>query len=236
MSFQDPAQPPTTESPTGYALPVTPLPSPTVAPLIAADRRRTSALSLLLGFALVVAIGGVAFAAGRLTAPVTAAATGTRGGNGTGLVPGASGAPGTGTGANRFGAGGLGAGAGVSIQGTVQSVSATSMTILLSSGQTIDIPLDGSTTYHGQTTATPSDVKTGAQVVVELAGTGFGGHGGGTGGSGGAPGTGGAPGAVGSPGAVPSAGAAASPAASGGTRITQPGAIGPARDVTVVTP
>src|SRR5205814_6597768 len=108
--------------------------------------------------------------------------------------------------------------------------SATSMTITLSSGQTIDIPLDASTTYHGQTAATSSDVKNGAQVVVELAGTGFGGRGGGTGGAGGAPG------AVGSPGAVPSAGAAASPAAGGGTGVTQPGAIGPSRDVPVVTP
>ena len=117
------------QAPVAPAAPVS-MSSPLAA--IVAPKRGTSALNLLLGLGLVVAIGGVAFASGRLTAPAAAAAgngTGTgfgRGGNGTGFTPGASGAPG---GAGFGGGGVFGAGGAVTIQGTVQAVTPTSISL-----------------------------------------------------------------------------------------------------------
>jgi hypothetical protein len=130
-----------------------------------------------LALALAVAIGGIGFAAGRMTAPVSAA--GANGGNGFrfggggqgGYFPGGPGAFGGngGNGANG-GAGGRGAfgGGGASIQGTVDAVSADILTLKLANGQTIQIALDGTTTYHAQTTAASSDVKTGGTVIVRI--------------------------------------------------------------------
>jgi hypothetical protein len=225
----------------GYSVEPTPVPPGTVAsplaPLIVEKRRGSPALTLLLGFALVVAVGGVAFAAGRLTAPASAAATGTgtRGGfgGGNGFAPGASGAPGGGF----AGGGGLGGGALVTVQGTVQAITPTSISLTLPSGAVVQIPLESATTYHGRTDATAADVKPGSQVQVELTGGagGFGGRGG-QGGGQGAPNAS-APAPVGSPGTAP----AASPGTTGATGATGGGtggrgALGPARDVTIVTP
>ena len=75
-------------------------------------------VSLLLGVAVVVAVGGVAFAAGRLTAPpATAAAGGFRngagagtGGFGAGATGGSGAVGGSGAGAGRGGFGGAGFG------------------------------------------------------------------------------------------------------------------------------
>jgi hypothetical protein len=147
-------------------------------------------VNVLLGLALVVAVGGVAFAAGRATAPASAAAAGRTGfgqggagGQGFG-GPAASGAPGRG-----FGGGG-GAGA-ISIQGTVEAIDGSSMTIKLPSGQTVTIGLNGSTTYHSQTAATASDVTNGSSVIVQIQGRG--GAGGGQPSASGAPAPSGAP-------------------------------------------
>ena len=160
------------------APPVTPGTTVPVQPLSVAPRRGAGGLlvNVLLGLALVVAIGGVAFAVGRATAPVAAATTarngfGGQGGNGgTFAGPGASGAPGRG-----FGGGGFAAG-GISIQGTVEAMDATSLTIKLASGQTVTLALNGTTTYHKQAPATAADVTTGATVLVQLDGRGFGGR------------------------------------------------------------
>jgi hypothetical protein len=118
-------------------------------------------LNVVLGLAVVVAIGGVAFAAGRLTAPAASAAnTFTAGaGNGFGNGPRASGAPGN------FRGAGFGAGA---LRGTVTAVTPTAITLTLSSGGTIEIPLDSSTAYHQQAAATSTDVAVGSTVLVEL--------------------------------------------------------------------
>ena len=117
-------------------------------------------LNVLLGVAVAVAIGGVAFAVGRSTAPAQAAtfqrgagfrqrqlrvprraaSTRTRRRNG---------ATGRG-GAGRFGLGG----GGVTINGTVDSVSADSITITTASGQQVTLSLSGDTAYHTQTPAT----------------------------------------------------------------------------------
>jgi hypothetical protein len=138
-------------------------------------------VNVLLGLALVVAVGGVAFAVGRATAPASTATTarngfGGQGGNGgnggTFAGPGASGAPGRG-----FGPGGATGAAGFSVQGTVEAMDATSLTIKLASGQTVTIGLNGTTTYHKQAAATAADVTTGSTVLVQLDGRGFGGGG-----------------------------------------------------------
>jgi hypothetical protein len=177
-------------------------------------RSRRSALfsgSAILVLAALVAVGGVTFAVGRLTAPTAAAAarTGIGGGNGNfgngnfGNGPRASGAPGAG---RQGGLGGIfGGGAGLTVRGTVTSVTADALTLTLPSGATVEIPLQASTTYHDQSAGTKSDVQTGREVLVQLSGAN------GSGGN--------APGSAGS-----------SPAPSGGQRL------GAAQDVTVVAP
>jgi hypothetical protein len=128
-------------------------------------------VNVLLGVAVVVAVGGVAFAAGRATAPTVAAANGNGGrfGNGGGPFfggPNASGAPGTG---GFVGQGGFGGG-GLSIQGTVTAVSADSITLQLAGGQTVTIPTTAATTYHSRQSATAADVTAGSTVQVQLEG------------------------------------------------------------------
>lgn len=158
--------------------PPAPAPTPTAAPLILPTVKPKAASSrlgtYLLGLAVLVAAAGVAFAAGRVTAP--AAATGPngnfpRGSFGAGFGAGASFAP-----------GGLGGGAvlganggGVSLSGTVTAIDGSTLTLKLASGQTITIDLPSTTTYHTATTASNGAVTTGSSVVVEV--TGFGGRG-----------------------------------------------------------
>lgn len=162
-----------------------PVPPPTFAPApqppaTVPVRRRGGPgfVSIVLGIAVLFAVGGVAFAAGRLTAPApaSAAAAGNGGfgagrGNGNGF-----GAGGNGNGGNPFGAGGAGGGAlgaaGLTIDGTVSAVATDHLTLTLPGGQTIDVPIDGSTTFHHQTGASKADVATGAAVEITLSGRG----------------------------------------------------------------
>lgn len=146
-------------------------------------RRQRAGLmtSVLLGTAAAVAVGGIAFAAGRLTAPpsTTAAATGRFGGQNGQPFANASGRPGFGGGNGGFRAafGGLG------VRGTVTSVSGDTLTVRLANGQEVKVQTDSSTTYHKQASASASDVTSGSQVIVELQagnGFGFGGQGGGS--------------------------------------------------------
>ena len=98
-----------------------------------------------------VAIGGVAFAVGRSTAPASATTLRPGGfvvnGPNASFMPGASGAP-------QFigGRGGLG-GAGLTIRGTVESVDGDTVTIKTANGQTIEVTTDADTTYTTQTPA-----------------------------------------------------------------------------------
>lgn len=172
----------------GSVDPLEPVPVAPPAP----SRRRGSGMlmNVLLGVALFVAVGGVAFAVGRATAPASTA-TGRNGlglGNGGFGAPNASGAPGG------FG-GGFGAG-GFSVQGTVESVTADAITIKLASGQTVTIPTDAQTTYRESQAATATSVTSGSTVVVELQGGrgALNGNGNGNGGQGGGPNASGAPG------------------------------------------
>jgi len=138
------------------------------APALKASGRRSSGLwlNLVLVVAAIVAVGGVAFAVGRSTAPVAAA--GARGngqfGNGNfargSFAPGASGAPGFG--------GGLRGGGGFNLSGTVQSVTGDTLTITTANGQTVEFTLGTDTTYSTNTPATAADVKAGSKVEVQL--------------------------------------------------------------------
>jgi hypothetical protein len=161
-----------------------PAPMPAAAPAAAAPVRKgpsARVLNTVLAGALVLAVAGIAFAAGRMTAPASAVtARGTFPGGGQGLngyFGGRQGGQGGAFGGGAFAAGG--AGGGVTIQGTVDAVSATTLTLKLASGQTIQIALDPTTTYHSQTNASASDIVSGGTVQVQLnLGRGAGGAGG----------------------------------------------------------
>jgi hypothetical protein len=139
-------------------------------------------LNVALAGALVLAIAGVAFAIGRFTAPATASAGGFQDGNGGQFFRngqgGGNGGQGGGNG-GQGGPGGLFAG-GLTLEGTVESVTDTTLTLKTASGQTIQVALNGTTTYHAQTDATASAVTTGGKVLVRLNGRGgfVGGNGG----------------------------------------------------------
>jgi hypothetical protein len=144
--------------------PTQPIPT---APLNPAGRGSGMWINVALGLALVVAIGGVAFAAGRMTAPPAAA--GFSGASGRTFQGGSF--PGGGNGGTG-GAGGVGrgffGGGGAALEGTVTAVTSDSITITTTTGQTVQIPLSSSTTYHQQAAASSSDVKTGGTVIVRL--------------------------------------------------------------------
>jgi len=175
-------------------MPVAPSPVGAAPAILPAARKKSSGgwLNVVLIIAAAVAIGGVAFAVGRTTAPV-AATTGNGRGNfgGTGF-PGASFLP-RGSGAPGLGRGGFGGGfggAGVTVSGTVQSVDGDTLTIKTAAGQTITVTTGSSTTYHTQSSATSSDVQAGKSVQVQLDFAGGGGR----------PNASGAPDASGAPG------------------------------------
>ncbi len=146
-------------------------PAPAKIPIKPKKQDRTT--MALLFIAAFVAVGGIGFALGHLTAPgATAAAnpTGGRGGFGGGraipsLAPGQTFEPG------QFGAGlggrGLGAVTG-GVSGTVQSVSGTSITVQLANGTSETIDLSGTTTYHSAAAANSTDVKVGTSVTIQI--------------------------------------------------------------------
>jgi hypothetical protein len=142
------------------------MPPPVLPAPVVRRSRGARILNAVLAVAVALAIAGVAFAAGRLTAPAPAFAG--RFGNGSpGQIFNGNG---NGNGGSRAqgGAGGFLAGGGVTIQGTVESITDTTLTLKTASGQTIQIALEGTTTYHAQSDASASDVKTGGTVLVRL--------------------------------------------------------------------
>lgn len=165
---------PTESEPFDPTAPATFAPQPVAptgprAPLVK-PKSSSLALNALLALAAVVAIGGIAFAIGRTTAP--AAAADPRGAfpggfpNGSfapnaSFAPGASGFPG-----GQGGIGGLGGG--ITISGKVQSVSADTLTIETKAGQTIELSLDQDTTYHRKADGAAADVTTGSTVEVQI--------------------------------------------------------------------
>lgn len=144
-----------------------------------ARKQDRTTIALLL-IAAMIAIGGIAFAVGRVSAGSgTAAATPATGPGGFG--PGAgrsfsipSLAPGQTFDLGQFGGGNGRGGLGSGIQGTVQSISGSTITIKLANGSTMTIDLSGTTTYHKEDAASQSDVTTGSTVRVTVAGGGNG--------------------------------------------------------------
>jgi hypothetical protein len=188
----DPTQPVFAQPESLYGGPVTTAPVPTgpVTTVAPPPRKGGSSrlLNGLLALALVVAVGGVAFAVGRATAPAAAASTGRFGnGNGgfvgNGNFPQGSFTPGQGN--FRGGGGVFGAGGALTIAGTVTRIDASGVTIKTANGDEITVSTDGSTTYHAATSGTASDVTVGATVDVKVSGFGGRGAGGGNGGNGG---------------------------------------------------
>jgi hypothetical protein len=133
------SQAPSASSSVPFSHTVSTPPPPVIAPVKKGDRTFT----ILLAVGLLIAVGGVAFAVGRVTAPAQAATT-----RGT------------------FGRGGFGGG--VLVTGTVDSVSGTTMTLKEANGSTVTVNLASTTTYHAQAAATAADVTTGKQVQVEV--------------------------------------------------------------------
>jgi hypothetical protein len=128
------------------------------------QNRRAPLVMLLAG---AVAVGGIAFAAGRLTAPASGAA-GLRGSGQlpggqapTGQLPGGGEAPGDGQGFPGDGRTG-----GMTVSGTVTAVTADAITIELASGTTVTIPVDAATTYRTATSASADAVLVGREVAV----------------------------------------------------------------------
>jgi hypothetical protein len=135
--------------------PIGPVPAP-VPPL---KPRRNRWLDVALGLAALVAVAGIAFAAGRFTAPQRTFGLGANfGANGNGAAPGSS--PGTGA---RGGFGGT-----LALEGTITALSADQLTLKLDSGQTVTVPLNGATAYHRQAAAGAADVQSGSKVLVQL--------------------------------------------------------------------
>ena len=128
----------------------------------APQKRRSRSVPVLLSFAAVVAVAGLCFTFGRVSAPAE-----------TTSAAGQSGAPNGFAGANASGAPGDrgGFGGSASVTGTVVSVSDSSMTIQLTDGQTVQVAIGSSTTYHNQTAATSSNVAAGDTVQVQVSGT-----------------------------------------------------------------
>jgi hypothetical protein len=127
----------------------------------------------LLFVAALVAVGGIGFAVGHLTAPAAASSSngGSRGGNGANggfarpsLAPGQTFNPGQFGGNGRNVTGGLTGG----ITGTVESIDGSTLTLKLANGSTITIDLSGTTTYHNETAGTASDVTAGSTVIVQI--------------------------------------------------------------------
>lgn len=130
---------------------------PVMLPPVASRRPRSRAVPGLLSIAAAIAIGGLAFAAGRMTVGGTTTADAF--GGGAGAFPAASGP------ADR---GGFGGGT-ATVEGTVVSVSDGQLTIETSDGRTVTLATGGSTTYHAQGAASSSEVTTGQSVSVQVA-------------------------------------------------------------------
>jgi hypothetical protein len=157
----------------GAPAPVTsagPSPNPTpISPIPVKSRDSGKFVTYLLGLAVLVAVAGLAFAGGRLTAPAGASAQ-RPGGNGAFTRPTGSFAP------DALGVGNAGA----SLHGTVVSIDTSSMTIKTTNGQSLVVTLSPTTTYHRSASASAAAITPGSTVNVGV--TGFG-QGSGAGGS-----------------------------------------------------
>jgi hypothetical protein len=133
---------------------------------VASRTRSGGILNLLLIGAAVVAIGGVAFAVGRSTAPASAFQRAGITDGGPAIQPGGSFAPGAG------GPRGFALGGGLSMDGKVTAIDADSLTLTLANGDEVTFTLDDATTYREATEAVATDIAVGDDVSVKVAGDG----------------------------------------------------------------
>lgn len=150
--------------------------SPAPRPVRPKKQDRTT--MVLLFAASLVAVGGIGFAAGHLTAPAAAAnATFARSAAGFSRT-GSGGFPSFAPGAsfnlgelgNGFGGAGIRGLGGLNgdVSGTVESIDGSTMTIKTASGETVTIDLTGSTTYHSEASASADQVQVGSSVTVQI--------------------------------------------------------------------
>lgn len=142
-------------------------------PVVRIQPRKASSLwlNVVLGLAALVAVGGIAFAIGRGTAPVATGGPG--GGNFPGLggnFPRGSFAPDASGGLG----GGFARGGGFNLSGTVESITSDTLTLKTANGQTLEFRLGADTTYASKTPGTAADVKAGSKVEVQLQAGGIG--------------------------------------------------------------
>jgi len=135
-----------------------------VVPVVVPRKRAGGLTNALFAVAALVAIGGVAFAVGRATAPATAAGAGGR--TATGFPVG--GPTGSFDPAAR---GGFAGDRSVTLTGTVKSVDGSTLVITAADGTERTIDVSGST-YHAETAATSADVAAGDTVKVAVDGFG----------------------------------------------------------------
>jgi hypothetical protein len=150
-----------------------PAPETTILPRShpARPARRSSSVTALLLISAMVALGGVAFAVGRVTS-TGQSGTGQTTNNVANGLGGQNGAPGFGpnaSGAPNFDLAGRDGGftGTATVTGTVVSVTSSSITVQLADGQTVTVATGSSTTYHAQTAATSNDVTAGASVTIK---------------------------------------------------------------------
>jgi hypothetical protein len=134
-------------------------------------RKQDRATIALLIVAAMVATGGIGFALGHITAS-SGSSTGVGAqpfASGRGFPgPGRSLAPGQTFNPGQFGNGQTRIGGSGGVSGTVQSVNGTTITILMSDGQSVTLDLTGNTTYHGETSASADQVTIGSTVTISL--------------------------------------------------------------------
>lgn len=135
-------------------------------PVVAPTRRTSRVLDIALALAAVLAIGGVAFAAGRLTAPAGAGPAFARGlaPDGTVVTPDGSFDP------NGPKPGGVALNGGLAIDGEVTAIDGDSITLKLADGQEMTFKLEDTTTYHEAADASSADVAVGDDVSVKVTG------------------------------------------------------------------
>jgi hypothetical protein len=148
-------------------------PSPAPAPVVAPKKKSSGLVNAVLVVGALIAVGGIAFAVGRTTAP--AQASGFRGqGVSQGGTQAFPGMPGGSFDPGQGGPGGVPGGGDrtMTISGTVKSLDGTTMVITTASGSETTIDVSGAT-YHSQAAASASDVTVGSKVSVATEGFGF---------------------------------------------------------------
>ena len=162
---------------TSWAAPERGAPAVSAAPGVPAKKKSGGLVNAVLVVGALVAVGGVAFAVGRTTAP--AQATGFRGSaTGQGVTQGGGqamlGMPDGSFDPAQGGPGGMPGGGdrSMTISGTVKSIDGTTMVITSSSGNETAVDVSGAS-YHSQAAASASDVQVGSEVSVATEGFGF---------------------------------------------------------------